>query len=301
MTRICDYEGSQYITEFWGGGKRRYEDLAERVAIKKMLPPKGKNIIEVGAGFGRLADLYLGYEKVVLVDYARTQMEEARRYLNDDERFVFVVADVYELPFVDNLFDSLVMVRVMHHLENVSEALLELKRINASSGVSIIEFANKQNLKAIARWVLRRQEWNPFSHEPHEFVSMNIDFHPKWIRQQLSNVGFVIQSMRTVSHFRIALLKKTIPAQVLAFLDGLAQSTGNWWQLSPSVFLKAKPDKKEAHIAVGFFRCPKCGNHELQSRADGLSCDPCGLLWTYRDGIYDFKTPVKIKQTTKTE
>lgn len=299
MTRICDYEGSQYITEFWGGGQRQYEDLAERIAIKKLLPPTGKNIIEVGAGFGRLADIYQGYEKIVLVDYARSQLEEARKYLEADDRFVFVVADVYGLPFVDNLFDSLVMVRVMHHLEKVPNALQELRRITAKSGVAIVEFANKQNLKAIARWVLKRQKWSPFSHEPHEFVTLNIDFHPKWIRQQFLSVGFVIQSTRTVSHFRIPILKKMVSPKVLAFFDGWAQTTGNWWQLSPSVFLKAKPDKKETHLVVGFFRCPKCGNHNLQSHSKGLYCEPCALVWEHRDGIYDFKTPIKIAQSTK--
>ena len=297
MTRICDYEGSQYITEFWGGGQRRYEDLAERVAIKKMLPRTGKTIIEVGAGFGRLADMYDGYDKVVLVDYARTQLEAARQYLNDDERFVFVVADVYGLPFVDNLFDSLVMVRVMHHLVNVPGALQELRRVITSSGVSIIEFANKQNLKAILRWALRRQNWSPFSLEPHEFVELNIDFHPKWIRQQFSGAGFVIQTMRTVSHFRIPFLKKMVSPNILAFFDGLAQSTGNWWQLSPSVFLRASANKKNAMPANGFFRCPRCGNHELQEHESGLFCKTCDLLWEYREGIYDFKNPVKIEKS----
>jgi SAM-dependent methyltransferase len=268
--------------------------LAERVAVKKLLPPTGKNLIEVGAGFGRLADMYDGYEKVVLVDYARTQLEAARQYLDDDERFVFVVADVYGLPFVDNLFDSLVMVRVMHHLVAVPDALQELKRIISASGVSIIEFANKQNLKAILRWLLKRQSWSPFSIEPHEFVALNIDFHPKWIRQQFSSAGLAIQTMRTVSHFRIPILKKTISPKVLASLDGLAQTTGNWWQLSPSVFLKAIPEKEPAP-SDGFFRCPRCGNHDLKKHATGLFCEPCHLLWEYRDGIYDFKTPVEKK------
>ncbi len=42
------------------------------------------------AGFGRLADLYRGYEQVVLFDYSRTLLEEAAERWGDDERFVFV-------------------------------------------------------------------------------------------------------------------------------------------------------------------------------------------------------------------
>nr|HID13463.1 hypothetical protein [Anaerolineae bacterium] len=54
---ICDYEGSAYRTEFWGQG-REYEDAVERIALQRLLPPSGRRIIEIGAGFGRLADLY---------------------------------------------------------------------------------------------------------------------------------------------------------------------------------------------------------------------------------------------------
>ena len=31
-----------------------------------MLPPQGQTLIEIGAGYGRLADLYAGYETVVV-------------------------------------------------------------------------------------------------------------------------------------------------------------------------------------------------------------------------------------------
>ena len=66
--RYCDYEGSDYRTAFWGGRDREYEDAAERIALGRLLPPSGGRLIEIGAGFGRLADLYAGYREVVLLD-----------------------------------------------------------------------------------------------------------------------------------------------------------------------------------------------------------------------------------------
>jgi hypothetical protein len=39
---ICDYENSPWRTEFWRG--RDYEDRAERIAIAKMLPPRGTRL-----------------------------------------------------------------------------------------------------------------------------------------------------------------------------------------------------------------------------------------------------------------
>ena len=64
---ICDYEGSSYRTEFWTQA-RTYEDAAERIALEALLPPTGHRLIEIGAGFGRLVDLYAGYDQVVLFE-----------------------------------------------------------------------------------------------------------------------------------------------------------------------------------------------------------------------------------------
>ena len=291
MPRICDYEGSQYRTEFWENQNRAYEDLAERIAIRKMLPSHGKRIIEVGAGFGRLVDLYDGYEQIVLMDYARTQLEEAQRFLGHDDRFIFVVADVYQMPFVESLFDALVMIRVMHHLADVPAALNEIYRITRRQGVALIEHASKRHLKSVLRWLLRRQDWNPFSPEPHEFVDLNIDFHPTWMRRQFASTGLIIHDTRTVSHYRLPLLKNHLPANLLARLDGLTQPTGRWFQYAPSIFLKASPDKPPSTDPADFFQCPQCTNVQLQRFETYLSCDACGSQWSFQDGIYDFKTP----------
>ena len=126
MADRCDYEGSRYRYDFWEGQGREYEDLAERIALRSLLPPAGDVLIEIGAGYGRLADLFDGYQHVVLLDYARTQLEEAKNYLPHPNRYILVVGDVYSLPFMDGLFDALAMVRVMHHLADVPGALAEL-------------------------------------------------------------------------------------------------------------------------------------------------------------------------------
>ena len=51
MAEICDYEGSSYRTDFWEGQEREYEDLAERIALRKLLPPAGARQVKVSASF----------------------------------------------------------------------------------------------------------------------------------------------------------------------------------------------------------------------------------------------------------
>ena len=290
---ICDYEGSRYRTEFWTEG-REYEDRVERAAMRALLPPTGRRLVEIGAGFGRLVDLYAGYEEVVLLDYARSQLQQARERLGEAgpggrPRYRYVRGDFYRLPFVPGLFDTVVMVRTLHHAADAPAVLQHISRILAPEGVFILEFANKRNLKAILRYLLRRQSWSPFDPRPVEFVELNFDFHPAWIRQRLAEAGLRVERARTVSHFRVGFLKQRVPTDLLVALDRLLQPTGALWQLTPSVFLRAIAPKDKPPAPPGtFFRCTACGSTMLVDEGDRLSCTDCGARFPSQGGIYDF-------------
>lgn len=296
--RICDYEGSAYRTEFWGQG-REYEDAVERIALKNLLPPTGKCLVEIGAGYGRLASLYAGYDHVVFFDYALSQLEQARELwgksnADDHPHHVYVAGDFYNLPFAPGLFDTVTMVRALHHAADAATVLHGVSQILAPKGTFILEFANKRNLKAILRYLVRRQTWSPFDQEPVEFVKLNFNFHPAWIREHLSAVNLDVREQRTVSHFRLDLLKRLLPTALLVTLDRLWQPTGTLWQLSPSVFVRSEaPQGKAAASSGAFFRCTICGSTMLTEEKQALSCIDCGARFAVRDGIYDFREPIE--------
>ena len=287
---ICDYEGSDYQTRFWDQGGREYEDRAEAVALRRLLPRRGDLLLEVGAGAGRNTPRYQGYARVVLMDYSLTQMQQAQARLGRDSRYVYVAADVYRLPFVDGLFDGATMIRVLHHLAEPLLALRQIRRVLQSEGVFILEYANKQNLKAILRYLLRRQDWSPFTREPVEFAPLNFDFHPAAVRGYLAEAGFRLERQLTVSHFRLGVLKRLIPTTVLVALDAVAQLTGDLWQLSPSVFTRSRAVGETSPVSIGaFFQCPACGHNPLNEGDQALRCPACGASWPIVDGIYDFR------------
>ena len=181
--RLCDYEGSAYRTDFWEDQGRDYEDRAERLALHSLLPASGRRLVDIGAGFGRLATIYEGYDHVVLLDYSRSQLEYARQQLGD-ERFTYVAADIYRLPLATNAVDTSVMVRVLHHIADVPLALQQIRRITRAQGAFVLEFANKRHLKNILRYLLGRGV-NPFEQRPYEFADLHYDFHPAWVARQL--------------------------------------------------------------------------------------------------------------------
>ena len=290
QVQICDYEGSAYRTDFWEGQRREYEDLAERIALRKLLSPDGELLMEIGAGFGRLADLYDGYKKVVLLDYSRSMLRQAQERLGRDERHIYVAANLYNLPFVDHLFSTTVTVRVLHHVQDVPAAFCEIRRVSAPSGHYILEYANKRHLKAILRYALRRQQWNPFALEPIEFVKLNYDFHPAWMEARLQKTGFVIEKRLTVSHFRHPLVKRLVPPGLLAAIDGSLQWTASLWKLSPSIFVRARAEKEYAPAETqGFFRCPACHSSQLVEMDQAMECLNCNRKWPIDDGVYDFR------------
>lgn len=287
---ICDYEGSDYQTAFWDEGGRAYEDQVEVVALRRLLPSSGRLMLEIGAGAGRNTLRYQGYERVVLMDYSLTQTQQAQTRLGKSDRYIFVAADVYRLPFVDSLFDGATMIRVLHHIAEPKLALNQIRRVMQSGGIFILEFASKQNLKAILRYFLRRQDWNPFTLESVEFVPLNFDFHPKTVRSWLKDAHFDLQRQLTVSYFRMGFLKKIVPTQLLVALDSMAQLTGDWWQLSPSVFTKSLAVGEKTHPKSNtFFRCPACEHDLLAEGKDVLVCEGCGKQWPIVDGIFDFR------------
>lgn len=292
---VCDYEGSDYQARFWQGQGREYEDQVERIALRRFMPPSGDTLIEIGAGFGRLADEYTGYDRVVLFDYSRSLLREAQAHL-DDPRYIYVAGNWYNMPFVDSLFDTMVQIRTLHHAADARSLFNELARIARPDGDYVLEFANKHNLKAMARYWGKKQDWSPFEPEPIEFVELNFDFHPRWIEERLQEAGFRTGDKLTVSHYRFAPIKKLFPTGFLVAMDSWAQKTGNWWQLSPSVFVHNKHPQTSTQnpSSTAFFACPTCKT-PLKDEINGrLQCpsSTCGHAWGVQDGLYDFKEPL---------
>ncbi len=290
---VCDYEGSTYQTTFWEQGGRSYEDRVEAIALKRLLPTTGKLLLEIGAGAGRNTPRYQGFKQVVLLDYSRTQLYQARQHLGDEQRYLYVAGDVYRLPFVSGLFDTATMIRTLHHMADAPLALRQARRVLQPGATFILEYANKQNLKAILRYLLRRQAWSPFSPEPVEFAELNFDFHPRMVHSWLEKSGFTLQRQLTVSHYRIGLLKRIVPTSILVFMDSLAQLSGDWWQVTPSVFARSQAEGETPLADEGaFFQCPACAYGPLHQEGERLPCPDCGRQWSFHDGIFDFREPV---------
>ena len=287
--RICDYEGSDYRERFWEHADRAYEDQAERLALRHLLPSQGRRLVEIGAGFGRLLGEYRQFDEVFLLDYAPSMIADAHaRLAGSRPGLRFVCADLYKLPFADAALDTVVQVRVLHHVEAVEKAVAEVARVLRAGASYVLEYANKRNLKALLRYGLGRQEANPLDPSSHEFVPLNWNHHPTRVAAALKGAGLAPVSQRTVSLFRHPALKARLSAERLATLDDLLAGPLAGLQLGPSQFLRALR-LQGGRLNPQVWRCPTCGYEGLEEQGDALPCPGCGRRWPIVDGVYHFR------------
>ncbi len=222
---------------FWAA--RAYEDACDRIALRALLPPTGGRLIEVGAGYGRLAGEYAGYGQVVLLDSSEVHVAAARDVLGSDPRYAVALGDALALPYDAHHFDAAVCVRMLHHFEDPGPVLAEIGRVLRPGGVLVLEFANKRNLKAIARRLLGRQSWSPFDLGSVAYRPYHFDHSPVSVRRSLRAAGFSVRRMRATSLFRVPGLCRRLPAGLLAGAESVLQEPLGAITPGPSVFVLA--------------------------------------------------------------
>ena len=230
-----------------------------------------------------------------MFDYAVSQLRQAQALWGEGGKdghpvYTYVVGDYYRLPFAPAVFDTVVMVRALHHAANPTSVLEGLSGILLPGGTLVLEFANKRNLKAIIRYLAGQQTWSPFDRDPIEFVPLNFDFHPAWIHDHLVQAGFSVLQSRAVSSLRVPFLKRRLPTSLLVALDRLCQPLGGVLPLSPSVFVRCRAHRSHLPPAAAhLLRCTMCGSVDVIDTESAVLCARCGARYEKHDGLYDLR------------
>lgn len=244
---ISDYNGYDYKKKFWEDVDREYEDQADRMAIRKLLPKRMEKFADIGGGYGRLAGEYLKRaRKVYLFDYSKSELAQAKEVYGD--KIITKAGDIYELPFKENELDGLMMIRVTHHLDDLKKAISELYRVLKPGGVAVIEVANKRTLPKIARFITRRSKVNPFDKKPANYKEISADgfynYHPKYVEDMFNEIGFKRERVLSVSNFRSRGLKKVFGTKNLIKMENGAQKVLAPVRFAPSIYYKLrKPEE----------------------------------------------------------
>ncbi len=243
---IADYNGYDYKKIFWEDADRQYEDAADRMAIRRLLPQHMNKFVDIAGGYGRLADEYLSRaDEAVLFDYSKTELEQAKEKYGN--KIKTKAGDIYDLPFAENSFDGLMMVRATHHFDHMQQVSDQLYRILKPGGIAVIEIANKKTLPKMFRYWFKKSDVNPFDQNPSSLKDLNqgkfYNYHPKYMEKVFQKSGFKIKKVLSVSNFRSNKLKKVFGNKNLIKLEKGAQKLLAPVRFAPSIYYQLeKPE-----------------------------------------------------------
>lgn len=243
-----DYDYPSY----WKG--RDYEHLSEFLAIKKILSkiPKVERSIEIGAGFGRLLPAYsFRVKKIVLSDPSAKLISKAKAKHKNNKHVEFIQSKLSNITNRKRAksFDLCIMVRVLHHIEDVDKAFELVSNLLKDKGYFILEFPNKSHLKASFRNIIKGNLTFPINIFPIDIRSKKhvkkgtlpfINYHPDQIYEKLNTAGFDIIEKRSVSNIRSTFIKKFFPFHILVDLEKYLQLPLAKVNFGPSIFVLAR-------------------------------------------------------------
>jgi ubiquinone/menaquinone biosynthesis C-methylase UbiE len=303
---ILDYENYDY-REFWQDDKRKYEDAAERIALKKLIKDiphrEGEVFVDLGCGYGRLISEYKDFKNIILIDYSLNNLKNARRrisaFLEKEklESVYFICADALNIPLADSSINCLISVRLIHHIKDIPRYFTEVSRVLADKAFLVLEFANKRNLKNIIKYFLRRSGGSPFDGAPFKVGDTILNWHPKTIIGQLANNNLKVIKQVSVSNLRVSFLKRRLKFSTHIFLEKAAQKLFSASFIGPSIFLKSVIKKEEPAFHKGtdpkifdIIVCPKCKKKIYDDGEKKMKCQGCSRIYPIVEGVLDLRT-----------
>ncbi len=327
---IANYDISENYrySDFWKG--REYEHKAEIMLLLRIFKRyvysdlnKDQTFLDLGAGFGRLAELYVRrFKYAVLGDYSVSELKDAFSRLGKDLSLRYVALNAYKLPFKDESFDFVLSVRLAHHIRYLDLMVKEVGRILKPGGYFIFEFAHKDHLKNIVKAILRRdlgffkKEIIKVAHSPEQAqgiedekgqISIIYNFSRNFVSQLFNKHGLNVKATYGCSYLRIPFLKRVLGNKVLLAAERVLQKLNPL--ITPSIFVvaqKVESKGKEDHrnISESFSRKNKLGEFtellmcpdggEVLRSKDRILCGKEQKDLGYRivnPGIYDLRKP----------
>lgn len=129
-----------FLMTFDFGRKVYLHGIVKTLQEISQLPPN-KKILEIGCGNGigtRLIHEYFKPSELIATEYDESLVEITKEKVKDINVLV-EQADATKFRFVDNEFDAVVGLSVIHHIPNWEKALDELYRIIKPNGLLIIK------------------------------------------------------------------------------------------------------------------------------------------------------------------
>lgn len=118
---------------------RRLQTEAERHIIANWLT-ESEYCLDLGGGYGRITEvLEPRFRRTFMIDYSSRELRVASTRL---ARTTLIRGDIRKIPFEDNTFDCVVIIKVLHHIKEPREMIEEVVRVARNGGTVIMGVMN---------------------------------------------------------------------------------------------------------------------------------------------------------------
>ncbi|MFH1129367.1 MAG: class I SAM-dependent methyltransferase [Patescibacteria group bacterium] len=162
--------------------RRKYNYDAEEL---KEYIKQGEKVLDLGCGSGRMFEMFLAQDvDYTGVDFSEKLIEIAKNKYGDN----FKVADILNLPFSNENFDSVWSIAVLHHIPSTElrkRVLSEIKRVLRPNGRVVVTCWNIKSL-------FRKDLFIPFNGQKRYYHV----FSKREIGKLFKGAGFKIEEVR---------------------------------------------------------------------------------------------------------
>lgn len=113
---------------------KRPTDLGDRSVETIIENVVGNKVIDVGCGRGYLSQKIASERKVEVVATDFQILDELKKFSNPK----YIEANIEQLPFEDNFFDTVVCTHTLEHIINIQQAVSELRRVTKKRLIIVV-------------------------------------------------------------------------------------------------------------------------------------------------------------------
>ena len=186
-------------------------------------------------------------KKVILSDPSGKLLRIAQNNFKSN-KFNFLNCGFEYLPnkLKKNSIDLVILVRVLHHVENIDKLFEVVNTLIKKNGYFILEFANKSHFKAVISEFVKGNITFPIDIFPKDLRSKRTkktktlpfyNYHHDIIENKLNENNFEILDKRSISNFRLEYLKNLFPKDFLLNLERKLQKPLSRINFGPSLVL----------------------------------------------------------------
>lgn len=146
-----------------------------------------KLLLDAGCWCGPYSILFSNFHRVIGIDLMRSELLKAREWrdkTNKKANLDFIVADIHNLPFRESVFDIVLCLEVLEHVNNIDRGLREFSRVIKTNAIELISMPNRLSLYYIFQRIF--PVITPVSQNPH------LKFQVSSIKRIVSNSNFKI-------------------------------------------------------------------------------------------------------------